>query len=196
MTVDLTDRIAMADSGEPSLDEKFEMLERWPVPEGYKAEIVEGAVVMSPQRSTHWQIIEDLLFQVKDHFGRRSKTMVDVRIDFPGYQNGFAPDLVKLADAAQQNDKGLWQYRDIEFVAEVISRDTAHNDYGRKLLAYAKAAVPVYLIVDPYTAKVHAYGRPEGDRYECEMTVKFGEQVDLGPLGLNLVIETEMLPQD
>jgi Uma2 family endonuclease len=196
MTVELTDRIEMADSGEPSLDELFEMLERMPVPEGFKAEIVEGGIFMSTQRGTHWDIIENLLLQLKDRFGRRSKTKSDVRFDFPGYHNGFAPDLVKLVDTAQVDDEGRWRCEDVEFVAEVISRATAHNDYGPKKQAYALAGVPVYLIADPYAGKCHAYGHPEGDRYESELTVKFGEEIDLAPLGLDLKIATEDFPRD
>ena len=57
MTV-LDDRIEMADESKGlTLDVLFERLERMPVPEGYKVEIVEGAIFMSPQRDTHWEII-------------------------------------------------------------------------------------------------------------------------------------------
>jgi hypothetical protein len=54
MTV-LEDRIEMAESGdELTLDMMFEWLEKMPVPEGYKAEIVGGHVFMTPQRDTHF----------------------------------------------------------------------------------------------------------------------------------------------
>lgn len=58
MTVVATDRIEMAEENdERILDELFESLERMPTPEGFKVEIVEGAIHMSPQRDTHWEII-------------------------------------------------------------------------------------------------------------------------------------------
>ncbi len=47
----LTDRTEMAERHEPSLDDLFERLERMPVPEGCKTEIVEGTVFMSPLRA-------------------------------------------------------------------------------------------------------------------------------------------------
>ncbi|MCW2868835.1 MAG: hypothetical protein JWL99_155 [Streptomyces oryziradicis] len=47
MTIELTDRIEMAESDELTLDDLFEMLERMPVPEGYKVEIVEGTVYVA-----------------------------------------------------------------------------------------------------------------------------------------------------
>ncbi|MGW1889971.1 hypothetical protein ACWCP6_06830 [Streptomyces sp. NPDC002004] len=57
MTV-LEDRIEMAenDAADP-LDAWFERLEKMPVPEGYKVEIVGGSVFMTPQRDAHWEII-------------------------------------------------------------------------------------------------------------------------------------------
>lgn len=195
-TVEPTDRTSMADSGDRGLDEMFELLERMPVPEGYKAEIVEGAVQMSPQRRTHWAIIESVLLQLKDRFGRLARTESDVRLDLPGYRNGFAPDLIKIADDAEPDQRGQWHFRDVQFVLEVISRETAANDYGRKKNAYAAAHVPVYVIADPYTGKCHAFGRPEKGAYESELTVAFGEKLDLSPLGFSLVLASEDFPRD
>lgn len=60
MTV-LEDRTEMADDNrELTLDALFESIERT-TPEGYKVEIVEGAVFMVPQRSTHWLIIRRVI---------------------------------------------------------------------------------------------------------------------------------------
>lgn len=78
---------------------------------------------------------------------------------------------------------------------EVISRETRDNDYGTKRKAYALAGVPVYLIADPYTAKCHAFGCPDGEVYESELTVKFGDVLDLAPLGMKLRLETEDFPR-
>jgi hypothetical protein len=49
----MTDRTEMTEPDELTLDKLFERLERMPVPEGYKVEIVEGSVHISPQRWTH-----------------------------------------------------------------------------------------------------------------------------------------------
>ncbi|MFF1712912.1 hypothetical protein [Streptomyces sp. NPDC058268] len=56
MTV-LEDRTQMAEiTNEQALDQMFEALEREPFLEGYKIEIVEGAVYMTPPRTNHWDI--------------------------------------------------------------------------------------------------------------------------------------------
>jgi Uma2 family endonuclease len=127
MTV-MTDRIEMTEPDELTLDELFERLERMPVPEGYKVEIVEGSVHPSPQRWTHWEIIRKVLRQLENHLGEAAEIDSDVRIDFPGHLNGFAPDLVKIADDATPDARGLFAPQDIEFVMEVVSRSTAAND--------------------------------------------------------------------
>ncbi|MEU1164213.1 Uma2 family endonuclease [Streptomyces sp. NPDC090075] len=195
MTV-LEDRIAMAESDdEITLDEMFERIEKMPAPEGYKVEIVEGTVFMSPQRDTHWEIIADIFEQLRTKYPRK-RVKSDVRIDYPGHLNGFATDVTLVAEGAAKTEKGLWLHQDVEFVAEVISKGTAANDYGAKKTAYAKAEVPVYLIADPYQRRCHVFTHPKGDDYATETRVDFGTDVDLTGTVVDLVLKTDEFPTD
>ncbi|MEV1079410.1 Uma2 family endonuclease [Streptomyces sp. NPDC050211] len=195
MTV-LDDRIEMAESsGELTLDTMFEWLEKMPVPEGYKTEIVGGHIFMSPQRDTHWDIIADIYDQLRTKYPRK-RVKSDVRIDYPGHLNGFATDVTALAEDAQKDDKGRWQYKDVEFVAEVISKDTAANDYGPKKTAYALAEVPVYLIVNPYTAEWHLHTLPKDGEYHGEVSFSFDDEIDLTGTVVGLVLKTDEFPRD
>lgn len=195
MTV-LEDRIAMAESDNTStLDEMFERLETMPVPEGYKVEIVEGTVYMSPQRDTHWEIILDLVEQLRTKYPRK-RVKSDVRIDYPGHLNGFATDVTVMAEGATKAENGHWSYEDVEFVAEVISKGTAANDYGPKKAAYATAEVPVYVIADPYQGRCHIYTDPKGSDYEVETRVPFGKDVDLTDTVVGLTLKTDEFPRD
>ncbi|WP_234541479.1 Uma2 family endonuclease [Streptomyces shenzhenensis] len=195
MTV-LEDRIAMAKSDdEITLDELFEQIEKMPAPEGYKVEIVEGTVFMSPQRDTHWEIILDIVEQLRTKYPRK-RVKSDVRIDYPGHLNGFASDVTVMAEDAARTESGLWRHQDVEFVAEVISKSTAANDYGPKKTAYAAAEVPVYLIVDPYQRRVHVYTHPKGDTYTTETRVDFGTDVDLTRTTVGLTLKTDEFPVD
>lgn len=185
----------MADySGELTLDKLFESLERT-TPEGYKVEIVEGAIFMSPQRDTHWEIIADIYEQLRTKYPRK-RVKSDVRIDYPGHLNGFATDVTLVSEDAEKDEKGLWNYEDVEFVAEVISRGTAHNDYGPKKTAYAVAEVPVYLIADPYQGKCHLFTQPKDGDYVTETTVSFGGDVDLTVTDVGLTLKTDEFPRD
>jgi Uma2 family endonuclease len=197
MTV-LDDRIEMADADANTefLDEWFERLERMPVPEGYRVEIVGGTVHMTPQRDTHWLIIREFLWALGDRFGRKVKVFSDVRIDFPGHENGFCPDIAMLKDSAEKDKEGRWRYQDVQFVAEVISKGTAENDYIHKRLAYAEAEVPLYVIADPYQGRCHIYTDPKQGDYDEPRKVDFGADLDLTGTVVDLVLKTNEFPRD
>ncbi|MDI1459335.1 Uma2 family endonuclease [Streptomyces sp. ATE26] len=195
MTV-LEDRIAMADADANTqrLDDWFERLERMPVPEGFRVEIVGGNVFMTPQRGTHWQIIFRIADAVAGKHGM-DRVFSDVRIDFPGHENGFCPDVALLKDSAKPDDTGHWRYQDVQFVAEVVSRGTAVNDYGPKRIAYADAEVPVYLIADPYQGRCHVHTDPKEGDYARVTRVDFGTDVDLTGTVADLVLKTDAFPR-
>ncbi|MFJ8545366.1 Uma2 family endonuclease [Streptomyces sp. NPDC093586] len=195
MTV-VDDRIAMVNISTERLDEWFERLERMPVPEGIRAEIVGGTVYMTPQRSTHHKIIRRIERTIEDRFGMDVELLSDVRIDFPGHENGFCPDVVKMRDGAKEDATGHWRHEDVEFVAEVISQGTAANDYGPKKLAYAAAEVPLYLIADPYQGRCHIFTRPKDGDYTTETRVAFGQELDLTDTVLGLTLRTDAFPRD
>ncbi|MGW1889969.1 Uma2 family endonuclease [Streptomyces sp. NPDC002004] len=195
MTV-LEDRIAMAESDNTStLDEMFERLEKMPVPEGYKVEIVEGTVYISPQRDTHWEIILGIVEQLRTKYPRK-RVKSDVRIDYPGHLNGFATDVTVMAEDAVKTEDGHWRHEDVEFVAEVISKGTAANDYGPKKTAYATAEVPVYVIADPYQGRCRIYTQPKEGDYEIETKVPFGKDLDLVDTVVGLTLKTKEFPRD
>ncbi|MFH8976059.1 Uma2 family endonuclease [Streptomyces sp. NPDC017890] len=195
MTV-LDDRIEMAEESTGlTLDVMFEWLEKMPVPEGYKTEIVGGHIFMTPQRDTRWDIILDIVEQLRTKYPRK-RVKSDVRMDYPGHLNGFASDVVALAEGARRDDKGHWLPEDVEFVAEVISRSTAGNDHGPKKDAYAAAGVPVYLIVDPYAGEWHLHTLPQDGKYHGFVSFGFGEDVDLTGTVVGLALRTDDFPRD
>ncbi|GAA2684904.1 Uma2 family endonuclease [Streptomyces aculeolatus] len=191
------DRIEMADTDDKThLDELFEVFERTPAFEGYRVEVVEGVVYMVPQRSVHWEIILEIIRALDRTFDGKIKVFSDVRIDFPGEENAFCPDVAKLRDDAKPDGMGRWRHQDVEFVAEVVSRGTGKNDYGPKKTAYALAGVPVYLIADPYQRKCHVYTEPGDGDYVKEVVVAFGAALDLKVTPLGFVLRTDRFPSD
>ncbi|MFG2315881.1 Uma2 family endonuclease [Streptomyces tendae] len=171
-----------------TLDMMFEWLEKLPVPEGYKSEIVGGHIFLWPQRDTHWDITMCIIEQLRVTYPRK-RLRSDVRLDCPGRLNGFAPDVVALSEDAGD---GL----DVDFVAEVVSAETAGNDYGPKKDAYATAGVPGYLIVDPYDGTWHLHTLPKDGKYHAAVSFGFGEDVDLTGTVVGLTLETDDFPRD
>ncbi|MFE1450215.1 Uma2 family endonuclease [Streptomyces olivaceoviridis] len=194
MTV-LEDRTEMAEESDgPALDALFESLERT-TPEGYKVDIVGGAVFMTPQRDTDWEIIAGIFEQLRTKYPRK-RVKSDVRIDYPGHLNGFCSDVTLVAEGAEKTPGGLWRCGDVEFVAEVVSKGTAHNDYGPKRTAYAAAEVPVYLIADPYQRRCHLHTDPKDGDYAVSTRVDFGTDIDLTGTVVGLVLKTGDFPRD
>jgi Uma2 family endonuclease len=185
----------MAESEMLTLDVLFDRLEQMLVPEGYKVEIVGGSIFLSPQHGQHWDIIFNIAEQLRAHYARK-RLSSDVRYDFPGYLNGFCPDLAALKEGAEKDDQGQYAYDDIEFVLEVISKPTAVNDYGPKKAVYAEAGTGVYLIVDPYTRRCRLFTNPVDGEYKDEVTVTFGKPLDLTDTVVGLTLTTDDFEDD
>lgn len=77
-------------------------------------------------------------------------------------------------------------------VVEVTSydSDTDGRDRREKPLAYARAGIPVYLLVDREVREVTVFSEPDGGRYEDVHIVPFGKDVELpDPVGITLHTE-------
>ncbi|MCC3773599.1 Uma2 family endonuclease [Streptomyces sp. UNOB3_S3] len=183
---------AVRDSAE--LDAMFDEIENLNLPADYRVEIIEGEIVMNPQRKVHARIIQLLTMSLADTLGRNANVLWDVRVDFPGHLNGFAPDVALVKEGAEEDDAGNHDYRDVEFVAEVVSRGSRRADYEAKLNVYAVAGVPTYLIVDPKSGLVHVHHDPREGTYIDEVVYTFGSTFTLPHP--KAAIDTSLWPRD
>ncbi|MFD3421836.1 Uma2 family endonuclease [Streptomyces decoyicus] len=187
--------MTIEEAGSAELDDLFDRLDQRHIPEGYKVEIVEGTICMARQQGTHWETIATIYEQLRTRYPRK-RVLSNVRIDFPGRLNGFAPDVVALAEGATMNDKGQPRYQDIEFVAEVISQGTAAHDYGPKKRAYALAGVPVYVIADPRAGRCRVFTRPQDGDHKADLALAYGQPIDLTDTVVGISLSTDEFPQD
>ncbi|WP_309505811.1 Uma2 family endonuclease [Streptomyces pyxinae] len=137
------------------LDSLFEMVEAVPEFSRYRVDVVEGAVLMSPQAEGHREILLSVVEQLRGVHPRQ-RLLSNVRIGFPGRLNGSCPDAAQLraeekaeGPEEKKDTRGRGRYERVEFVVEVASEGTAARDYGLKKDVCARAGVPGYLIVDP-----------------------------------------------
>ncbi|MFE1546560.1 Uma2 family endonuclease [Streptomyces sp. NPDC058718] len=98
-----------------------------------------------------------------------------------------APDLT-LALRGSFRNKVVWQTPDpVLLVTEVTSAFTAHRDRVQKARSYARAGIPVYLLIDRETDEVVVHSEPSGDDYAHKSVHKLGKPVPLpAPLGFTL----------
>ncbi|MGR8009042.1 Uma2 family endonuclease [Streptomyces hypolithicus] len=178
------------------LDEMFALIDAMNVPAGYRAEIIEGEIVLNPQRKAHSTIIRLFTRSLEDALGRDANILWDVRIDFPGALNGFAPDVALIAEGAGEDERGRHGYRDVQLVVEVVSASSRRDDYDAKLAVYAAAEVPTYVIVDPKTGFAHVHHAPKDGAYDGARAATYAFGTPFTLPGTDIAVDTAGWPRD
>ncbi|MFC9736373.1 Uma2 family endonuclease [Streptomyces noursei] len=62
--------------------------------------------------------------------------------------------------------------------------------------AYAAAEVPVYFIADPYAGRCRVFTHPQDGAYKRDLTVTYGEPVDLTDTVLGMTLPIDEFPRD
>ncbi len=158
------------------------------LPEGYRAEIIEGAIEVSPTgRLTHAQIANRV---------RRALDKFLDGGDYACYQDAnvihgrrsWIPDVFvgpeDLEPCADEEGLGV-EARSVALVIEVVSpgKRDQDRDRVRKRREYARAAIPVYVIIDDYDGQgsVTLFTGPRPDKADWEdiHRVPYGTEVTL-----------------
>ncbi|MDO0934775.1 Uma2 family endonuclease [Streptomyces sp. DG2A-72] len=184
-----------ADSGVPdnsdtSVEAAFERISA-AAPLGWRVELVEGEIcVTPPANGEHEEFVSELNRQIirkdPDDF---LFTYTGIGLNVPGASKTghVEPDLV-IAPKGSFDDQEEWHDpSSVLLVAEVTSKSTADRDRHKKIRGYARAGIPVYLLIDRQTAEVTVYSEPTGDEYTQDPKYKLGLAVPLPePLGFEL----------
>ncbi len=154
-------------------------------PEGFRAELVEGEIVVTPPPDgDHEDCIELVVNQVY----RRSRT----RMQFSGNKGlklrsgggcpkdhvipdgTFAPSELRLYRGADS-----WMPCDgVAMVLEVTSTKP-RTDREAKRRCYARGDIPLYLLVDREASSITLFSDPENDDYRQLCTRPFGKPIPL-----------------
>ncbi|MEV4907830.1 Uma2 family endonuclease [Streptomyces albidoflavus] len=169
----------------------FEGLE---VPEGYKAELLRGDIVMMAGPDlVHNRIVTAIQDQIPYRRWERLQTQ---DIGLLKENSEPQPDLVVLERGKGPDHGRLLPAELVTLLVEVVSRSSVDRDYGDKRSIYAAGGVPGYLIVDPMAAQcvllTEPYGEGEQADYGVEQTFSFGLGVPVPMLGVEL--ETAEFP--
>lgn len=153
------------------------------LPEGYRAEIIEGSIEVSPTgRRRHGVLINRLRRALEAHLEGG---------DFAAYQDinvmhrrkVWIPDLLvaplDLDEIPDEEDLGV-DAAGVAMVVEVVSpgHQNTVRDRARKRREYARAGVPLYVLVDDHdgdgTVVVLTAPNPEKATYTDEHRVPYG----------------------
>lgn len=165
-----------------------EIFENLEVPEGFKAELLRGDIVMMAGPGlVHNMIVES----VQDQIPRDRWQRLQVQdIDIPHELSEPVPDLVVIERGAVPGSGRLVPSGAVTMVVEVVSKTSVDRDYGDKRSIYAAGKVPAYLIIDPMAAQCLLLTEPTGQGEEAdyllERTSRFGMPLSLDMFGIKL----------
>ncbi|MFE2559838.1 Uma2 family endonuclease [Streptomyces sp. NPDC059352] len=171
-----------------SVQETFELFSAM-APKGWRVELIEGEIcVVPPANGEHEEIVSELNGQVRDH-DKGVGRYTGIGLSLPGATDTVRviPDLV-IAPKGSFDDQQEWHAPDpVLLVAEVTSSTTASRDRVQKIRAYARAGIPLYLLIDREADEAVVCSDPSGDDYAHKSVHKLGKLVPLpAPLGFTL----------
>lgn len=155
------------------------------VPAGYRAELIEGEIVVSPPPDgDHEDIVSELTWQIS----RNSATEL-----YASGVKGLVTPQGRLIPDSTVGPRRLFRGRDpwmspegVLLVAEVTSIHPG-KDREVKRRGYAAAEIPRYLLVDRTAGEVVLYTEPRDGDYRADVRVPFGKPLDLPePFGFTL----------
>ncbi|MFE4367013.1 Uma2 family endonuclease [Streptomyces sp. NPDC056835] len=165
-----------------------EIYEGLEVPEGFKAELLRGEIVMTAGPDWVHNLI--VLFVLRQIPLDRWYPVQTQDLAIPGESTQPQPDLVVVEHDAFDGPGRLVPAPAVTLVLEVVSKSSIDRDYGVKRSIYAAGRVPAYLIADPPEAQCVLLTVPVGSGedadYQVKRTVKFGDSMPLEVLGIEL----------
>jgi Uma2 family endonuclease len=178
------------DNSDSSVETAFERLSA-AAPLGWRVELIEGEIcVTPPANGEHEGIVSRLNRQIirkdPDDF---LFTYTGIGLNVPGASKTghVVPDLVVAPDGCFDDEKQWHDSLPVLLVAEVTSPGTADRDRDKKIRGYARAGIPIYLLIDREEAEVVVYSEPSDDDYTQAPKHKLGLTVPLpAPFGFEL----------
>lgn len=153
------------------------------LPEGERAELIDGNIyMMAPPSTKHQLILNDInaaiYNYIKAHKGKCKVIPAPFAVfmeNAEGNINYVEPDISIICDPDKLNDKGCNGAPD--WIIEIVSPSSRKMDYITKTNLYMNAGVKEYWIVDPMREIVMVYKASED---AVPVFSRFGEKIKVG----------------
>lgn len=173
-----------------------ELADHLDVPEGFKVEVVEGTIVMSPTPSKkHGAVVRRLDRQLIPQLPEDRVAEQNYSIEALEGEDFASPDLLVVPVAVEEEDGWLVEPDAVDCVVEVVSPSNHTNDTKVKPSLYARWRIPVYLIIDPRNGTTRVYWDPQGGEYRAHHDTEFGDEVVLPEPLKDVRIDTSVFPR-
>ncbi|MGK5092823.1 Uma2 family endonuclease [Deltaproteobacteria bacterium TL4] len=132
---------------------------------------------------------------LRRYFEAKGRTVFiasDLHTLYPG-ERAFYPDLMVVYEVEPHHRRSWNVFREkkgLDFVLEILSKETKRKDRVEKLNLYARLAIPEYFIFDPDFLSLHGYGLRRKTYHEIEPE---NEKIFSEILGLYVQVEEDKL---
>lgn len=155
------------------------------LPEGTRAELIDGQIYyMAPPSTKHQLITGELYAVIRNYLKEKSGPCKAYISPFAVFLNENStnyvePDISVICNPSKVDNKGCKGAPD--WIIEVVSPGSRRMDYSTKLFKYRSAAVQEYWLVDPDKNRIMVWNFETDDteEYTFSDTVKAGIYDDL-----------------
>lgn len=173
------------------------LVETWrelDVPEGWRAEIIEEQIVMTPPPDRPHNMIADLVHRALVRGTPEDWAIFQTAgVSVPMRSGLFIPDLVVIPrERLPIDEPDPIPVERALLAVEITSRSNPRTDRKTKLWGYAQAGVPLYLLIDRFAEgepTVMLHSEPAEGRYRHLISAPFGKPITL-PEPFDLTLDT------
>ena len=144
-----------------SLERTYTIEDIYALPEGQRAELIDGRMyMMSPPNTRHQRLVGNLYAAIHNHIKAKGGSCEVFPAPFAVFlneddRNYVEPDISVICDKDKLDDRGCNGAPD--WIIEVTSPSNPQHDYGIKLFKYRTAGVREYWVVNPQKNTVMVY---------------------------------------
>jgi Uma2 family endonuclease len=174
-----------------SFEELLNDLDELVVPDGYKAEIIRGSIVLSPwSKGYYTRVMRLVCQQLEPHLpeGHQIERAPNLYV-FPNVERAYGPDIHAAHAKAMETADNHLDGDALSFVAELTSSSTRDDDLTDKVEVYGRAGIPVYLLLDMQEEQATVFSMPSAKGYEARCSKPFGEKLPI-PQPFDCVLDT------
>jgi Uma2 family endonuclease len=170
-----TEPLSVVENG-PELDEVlWQAWKAMELPEGYRAEIIEGAIEASPTARRSHALIANRVRRALDKFLDGGEYACHQDVNVIHNRKAWIPDALVAPEDTEacgdEDDMGV-KADSVHLIVEVVSPGKRNKDRDRirKRREYARAGIPVYVLIDDYDGQgaVTLFTRPDPDKADWE----------------------------
>ncbi|MFB6778965.1 Uma2 family endonuclease [Streptomyces sp. NPDC056352] len=184
-------------AGDRSCDYLLRTWRELDVPEGWRAEIDEERIVLVPPfQAHHHAIVGRVQRRLYEVLPEELEIYQTLGVHVAPLDKLYVPDLVvmpsELIDTVDPESSDPMDVSEALLIVEITSKGNARDDRTKKYRAYARAGVPLYLLIDRFDtrgAMATLFTEPNEDgTYKRSDAVPFGKPLTLPePFGTTLL---------